>query len=195
VSKSAFKKFKTISKEQRTSSYSELLNEKFDLPAFSTFKELKFNRFPCSISLIDLSILLFRFKSSCENLLQLIIPQDFLDNGKLLQYKISLHNTIYQQIMRLIEIYAINILALDICGANKEKLETFFGTELIKQIFSGKSDNFIFGCRHKLKGCSYSCFDFINRDAKYISDKYEPITAEVTAAVSFCDLFEMIMKY
>lgn len=46
-------------------------------------------------------------------------------------------------------------------------------------MFSGKLDDKIFGCRHKLKNCKYNCSFYINKDSKYISDKYEPIDNKV----------------
>ncbi len=184
-SRSAFKKIKDrrapkgIAKEQRTSSYSELFNDSFNLPVFTTLNEIKFNQFPCSISLIDLTILLLRYRHSCETLIELIIPNGLTGCGKLLQYKISLYSTFYQETVRFIEVYVINLMALDICAADKASLENFFGSELIATTFSGTVDDVIFGCRHKLRDCSYSCFHFINKNSKYISDKYEPVTSEV----------------
>ena len=91
-------------------------------------------------------------------------------------------------------------MALDICAASKSKLETFFGKEVFKtlifykitmkyifsdwekileEIYAGKIDNTIWGCRHKRPDCNYKCTDFIDKNSKYISDKYEPINEMV----------------
>ena len=43
------------------------------------------------------------------------------------------------------------------------------------EIFSGKIDETIWGCRHKLRGSKHSCYFYINNDSKYVADKYEPI--------------------
>lgn len=86
---------------------------------------------------------------------------------------------IKKEIFRMIDAYATNMMSLDICGADKKNLESFFGTELIEETFSGKIDDLIFGCRHKLRNCKYSCYHFINKNSKFISDKYEPINKKV----------------
>ncbi len=48
------------------------------------------------------------------------------------------------------------------------------------EIFSGKLDNSIWGCRHKLKNCKYDCYHYINKNSKFISDCFEPINEMVT---------------
>ena len=53
------------------------------------------------------------------------------------------------------------------------------GKKLVEEIFSGKLDDKIFGCRHKLRSCRHSCSFYINKNSKYISDKYEPIDNKV----------------
>lgn len=103
---------------------------------------------------------------------------------------------------KFIDMYSNNIMALDICAASKSILESFFGKEvnhiinnlmslmnfklydfeflkIIESVYAGKIDNTIWGCRHKLSSCKYNCKDFIDRNSKYISDKYEPINEMV----------------
>lgn len=70
-------------------------------------------------------------------------------------------------------------MSLDICAANKSHLEDAFGSDLMRKVYTGYHDNVIFGCRHKLKNCKYSCFHFINKKTEYISSQYEPVNEEV----------------
>lgn len=70
-------------------------------------------------------------------------------------------------------------MSLDICAANKKNLDSFFGVDLIEEIFSGSIDDRIFGCRHHLRKSKHSCRAFINKKTEYISENYEPITPEV----------------
>lgn len=44
---------------------------------------------------------------------------------------------------------------------------------------SGKMDDFIWGCRHKLKGSKYTCTHFIDKKSKYLSDNFEPVDEQV----------------
>ncbi len=55
------------------------------------------SRFPCSTSLIDLIILIFRYKDICEKLIELFIPNLINDqNNRIFQIKFNCLNNIYQ---------------------------------------------------------------------------------------------------
>ncbi len=54
-------------------------------------------RFPCSSSLVDLIILIFRYKDICEKLIDLFIPNLINDNNnRIFQIKFNCLNNIYQ---------------------------------------------------------------------------------------------------
>lgn len=66
-----------------------------NMPIFSG--EIKFDQFPCSASLIDLLILISRFKSSSEHLIELVIAKSLSNtNAKFFQLKLSLFYILYQ---------------------------------------------------------------------------------------------------
>lgn len=119
-SKSAFKAFTKlkhdtiVQKTRRTSTLNEdsavLLavsppvssssSSSKNMPLFTT-TDTKFDQFPCSISLIDLLIMILRYKNSCEEIIELIIPNPLANqNMKLFQFKINLYNSFYQVIKK-----------------------------------------------------------------------------------------------
>lgn len=55
------------------------------------------DRLPCSASLIDLFLLVFRYKDACEKLIDLCIPSDYVKlNHKFFQAKFNCLNNIHQ---------------------------------------------------------------------------------------------------
>lgn len=60
--------------------------------------------------------------------------------------------------------------------------------KMIAEIFSGKIDSSIWGCRHKLKGSKYNCYHFIDNESKYVSEKYEPIDEKVNLEAKIFNL-------
>ncbi len=90
--------------------------------------------YSCSSSIIDMLLLLLRFKNTCEMLLDLIIPNETSkQNVKFFQAKFNCLNNVYQVIYKFIEIYSNNLVSLDICAASKSCLLRFFGKEVRKQ--------------------------------------------------------------
>lgn len=87
--------------------------------------------FPCSTSIVDLLVLMFRYKETCEQMINLIIPSDMIKhNQTFLQAKFSSLNGMYHTLYKFIEIYSNNIMSLDICATNKRYLIRFFGQEV-----------------------------------------------------------------
>ncbi|CAF1020320.1 unnamed protein product [Brachionus calyciflorus] len=143
------------------------------------------DRLPCSNSLIDLCILLFRYQNTCEQLLDLCMPLIYVKIQKnLFQSRFNSFNNMFQEMYQFIEIYANNILSLEVCALDKSYLGNIFGNEIKKEILSGKLDGTIWGCRHRLKNSKYNCTYFIDKNSKYISDKYEPINEEMCIRVN-----------
>ncbi len=55
------------------------------------------SRFPCSISLVDLITLIFRYKDICEKLIELFIPNLINDHSnRIFQIKFNCFNNMYQ---------------------------------------------------------------------------------------------------
>jgi hypothetical protein len=54
-----------------------------------------FDRLVCSLSIIDMFVIIFRYENTCENLVDLLIPS-VLQNAKLFQVKLSCLNYTYQ---------------------------------------------------------------------------------------------------
>ena len=107
-------------------------NTSLSLSLFRTHvKDEDAERLPCSNSLVDLLINMLRYKEISENLIDLLMPTELVkDNLKFFQAKFTCINNIYQVLFKLIEIYANNILALEVCATDKKNLETFFGKEV-----------------------------------------------------------------
>ncbi len=113
----------------------------------------------------------------------------------------------------MLEIYAENLLALDVCAASKKVLDDFFGNEVskfsrcmeifllqiklhFKQIIEEiAKNNLIWGCRHKLKNCPYDCDHFINKNSIYISEKYEPINKMMSVRANNLKSIKEILKH
>ncbi len=62
-------------------------------------------------------------------------------------------------------------------------------------MFGGYLDEFLWGCRHKLKSSKYSCFQFINKNTNYISEKYEPIAEQMCIRLNNLIQLKELRKY
>ena len=98
--KSAFRAFANVTSKRAltnasamsTSSSSSLIKSPTQF-----LSDSKCDQLPCSVSMIDLLILCFRLKHSCEQLVEIVIPDAVAnENLKLFQYKLSFFNSFYQ---------------------------------------------------------------------------------------------------
>ena len=105
--------------------------------------------FSCSVSLVDLLILILRYKNTCEQLIALIIPPSIKSSSsssssssEMSSRKMNAHffkarytclNAMYAQLYRLVKCYANNLMALDVCAAPNSQLVSFFGQEVSYQ--------------------------------------------------------------
>ena len=62
-------------------------------------------------------------------------------------------------------------------------------------MFGGYLDEFLWGCRHKLKSSKYNCFQFINKNTNYISEKYEPIAEQMCIRLNNLIQLKELRKY
>lgn len=87
-------------------------------------------QYPCSSSLIDLFILIIRFKETIENLEVLIIGNKLNNNEIFLEKKFDIYLMIFSSIFNFLDIYLMNMFALDICGTNEALVLKLFGNEV-----------------------------------------------------------------
>jgi len=70
-------------------------NNQISLPSFFGASDLK--KFPCSSSLVDMMILICRYKDTCENLLNLIIKDSLaIQNSNFFLHRLKIFNAFYQ---------------------------------------------------------------------------------------------------
>ncbi|KAL8607103.1 hypothetical protein ACOMHN_008689 [Nucella lapillus] len=93
------------------------------------------------------------------------------------------HFSIVKALCQGIEVYADNMLCLDLCAVPKDIAKRVIGLSLVEHAVKQQQQHKIWGCRHQLQGL-HTCYAFHNRKATYLSECYEPISQKMCVRIN-----------
>ncbi|XP_033125454.1 uncharacterized protein LOC117123578 isoform X2 [Anneissia japonica] len=104
-------------------------------------------------------------------------------NDAAFQMREELAIKMYMTVTSCLQLYANNMLSIDLCATPATIGSKLIASQVLESIRFNKKQGLIWGCRHMLNG-SNDCNKYLNRDADYVSDAFEPVTEEMCIRIN-----------
>ncbi|XP_064631062.1 uncharacterized protein LOC135489584 isoform X2 [Lineus longissimus] len=160
---------------------------------------------PISSSFLDTFIAIHRYIRFGRSLFEVLLPlpkslslkRDQL--GPFFSEIMAGREKIYEKFVKglcnALSVYADNIMCLDLCAVPVEMSNCILGKEMTGHLCSQQDSGLIWGCRHIIENVT-NCFMYIDCKAKYLADRFEPVTQEMCCRVNILStILKLLPKF
>ncbi|XP_022096582.1 uncharacterized protein LOC110982475 isoform X2 [Acanthaster planci] len=86
-------------------------------------------------------------------------------------------------IIKVLCLYANNLLAMDLCATEKDKVDQLVDEKVLHGVLVNRQESMLSRCRHEREG-NLPCDYYLNRDTALLCDKHEPITRQMCVRIN-----------
>ncbi|XP_038045457.1 uncharacterized protein LOC119720025 isoform X2 [Patiria miniata] len=97
--------------------------------------------------------------------------------------KTELKEITEEAIIKLLSLYANNLLAMDLCATEKDQVDKLVESKVLHGVLLNRQESMLSRCRHE-KESNLPCDYYTNRDTALLCDKHEPITRKMCVRIN-----------